>query len=199
MAKAKSKQGSKSVPSYNAAVAQCAKTFAPIIAGIIDAAGASVSRSMQAVGAIKLLAATLKGAEYTQAVAELFGNGLKGKEHNAGTLAGSIGKDDAAAVTIRNFLSHCRTVANAWNRTDVREAAEANGIRKARDVAKPKAVNESGEAAPPVTFEAMLSVAIKERGLAAVLAMVESACNADAKTLEASAVHDLRVKLGAKS
>jgi len=199
MAKAKSKQGSKPVPSYNAAVAKCAAVFTEVISAIRGAQIASVSRSTKAVAAIKALAAMLKGAEYTQAVSELFGNGLKGKEHNAGTLAGSIGKDDAAAVTIRNFLSHCRTVANAWNRTDVREAAEANGIRKARDVAKPKAVNESGEAAPPVTFEAMLSVAIKERGLAAVLAMVESACNADAKTLEASAVHDLRVKLGAKS
>lgn len=162
---------------------------------------ASVSRSKDAVVAIATLYATLPdAAEYQKAVALIFGNAKKSKaEKDPGLLSKKL--DAKCPVTIRSFLSQCRTVAVNWGTPSVREAAEKSGIRAGYDAAKPKAEAESSskattaaDAKEPTLIE-IVAKTVEMGDATKMLKMLESAFVSAKKPIHAKIVHDAAVAL----
>lgn len=197
------------------AVAATIKAFTPLLGGMIAdaqaASAASQSRSKSAAEAIAALYASVSDADARKgAIVEVFGNGIKGKAHVKGKLAESLPKD--APVSVRSFLSQCRSTAESWNNTvtvegadgkphtcKVADVAAERGIRAAYDAAKPKAppADDAPSAKAP-TLSELIAEKIKADGVVSVLAIVESACKATAKVLEQERVHATIVALSAK-
>jgi hypothetical protein len=136
-------------------------TLLPIFAGLQDRTSENVtlgtSRSAAIVAVIKTLHET--STDYSADCVKVLGDGNKGTkkdEGTKGTLADALTAKygNALHVAVRNELAYARIVAANWNIVAVREAAEKSGLRKARDVAKPKAAPEAAPAAPaaPVTY-----------------------------------------------
>lgn len=115
------------------------------------------SRSASICATIKALHES--STDYAADCVTLFGDGLKHTKKAAGvkgTLADALVAkySDKLHVNVRAEISRARTVAANWNNPAVRDAAEKSGIRKAYDVAKPKAASEATPVAPvtPVAY-----------------------------------------------
>jgi len=162
-------------------------------------ASATESRSATICSAIATLYAAMPDtSEYKSAVVSIFGNGVRGKENVKGTLAEELDKANVKDVIVRNTLAHARTVAENFGNADVRKSAAESGLRKARDLAKPKAAAETETPTTPavkMTTLEVIAAAIKEHGIATVLGMVESCLTAMADPIRAQVVHDARVKV----
>lgn len=189
---------------FDSAVASCESAFLPILTGFAASLqqqqAEAASRSKAAVAAIGTLFAALPDPEdYKRAVVALFGNGLRGKAKEAGSLSAKL--DAKAPVTIRAFLSQCRTVASSWTAPGVKDAAEKSGVRAGYDAAKPKAEAEvkadaAKAEAKPITLPELIGQMIGTLGGdVSVLKMVESALIAAKKPIHAQAVHDAAVKI----
>jgi hypothetical protein len=108
-------------------------------------AGAT-SRSATVCAAIKTLHET--STDFGADCVAWLGDGKKSTKLDAGvkgTLADALVAKygDKLHVNVRAEISRVRTVAQNWNRQDVRDAAEKSGIRKAYDTAKPRAAPEA--------------------------------------------------------
>lgn len=195
-----------------AAVAACVASFLPILGSMVAdleaASAASKSRSKLAADAISHLYASISDADARKlAIVEVFGNGERGKSNVRGKLAESLAAD--APISVKSFLAHARATAVNWlapvnvevegkpTTTTVGAIAADRGIRAAYDATKPAKVAPE-PASKPVTLAEMIAAEVKAGNVAAVLGMVESACVAAAKTLEAARVHDARVALASK-
>jgi len=198
MANAKSKPAVRKPAS---AVAVAVATLFPVLAQqdvmAQESAKATESRSKTIVAAIATLFASSK--DYKADVVAVFGNGTRGKDNIKGQLAEKLDAAKITALVVRNTLSHARTVAVNWTNADVRKAAEESGLRKARDVAKPKAEPEAKDAGAgtvkTVGDVEMVAQLIARNGLAQLMGMIESACVARADTIRAGIVHDARTAI----
>jgi len=187
----------------------------PIIAGALsDYTAAQVgmqSRSKNATEAIGALYASISDAEQRKAaIVEVFGNGERGKANVRGKLAESLAKD--APISIKSFLAHCRSVAVNYltpvkvegadgkeTTTTVGAVAAERGIRAGYDAAKPpKSEPDAPVSTKPPTLSELVAAKIAADGVVAMLAIVESACKATARTLEGDKVHATIVALSAK-
>lgn len=112
-------------------------------------AGEAKSRSATVVAAIKTLWETAE--DKVAAGIATFGDGLSTKESVKGELWTKLHADGVKSGQVYNTLAWGRTVYAHFGHAEVRKAALESGLRKARDVAKPKAkaeASEKAEAAP---------------------------------------------------
>lgn len=209
----RSKKSPAVVSPVAAAVAACVASFVPILGAMVAdveaASAASASRSKLAADAIGHLYASISDADARKlALVEVFGNGERGKANVRGKLAESLAKD--APISVKSFLAHTRAAAMNWlspvnvevegkptTTTTVGAIAAERGIRAAYDATKPPK-EPPAPPSKPVTLSEMIAAEVKAGNVAAVLGMVESACTALAKTIEAAKVHDARIALASK-
>jgi len=154
---AKNAKQDKQVPATQTPIAIALATLFPLFSALQNRTSENVtlgaSRSAGIVAAIKTLHAT--STDYAADCVALLGDANKGTKKSdgtKGTLADSLVAEfgDKLSVVTRNELAYARIVAENWNIVAVREAAEKSGLRKARDVAKPKAPPEDVPVAAPV-------------------------------------------------
>jgi len=112
------------------------------------------SRSAGIVAAIGTLHKT--STDFAADRVALLGDANKGTKRADGTkgalveaLSAKYGAN-SLHVSVRNECAWARIVCENWNVPAVREAAEKSGLRKARDVAKPKAKPETSATPPSV-------------------------------------------------
>ncbi len=190
-----------------AAVKRAHDAILPILIGADRAASeaksAGESRSKQIVAAVSDLSASIADpVAYGNACAGLFGNGKRGKENAPGDLAAELKTAGATSLQVKTLLSWTRTLAADFRKPHVAKAATESGLRAGYEAAKygpegKKAAPATAEA-PAITGPEWIAAEVKEGRVAALMGMIESACVACAKTIEAARIHEARIALAAK-
>jgi len=204
MAKAKTKP--QALNPVAAAVKRAHDAILPVLIGADRAAAeskvAGESRSKQIVAAVSDLSASITDpVAYANACAGLFGNGKRGKENAPGDLSAELKTAGATSLQVKTLLSWTRALAADFRKSHVAKAATESGLRAGYEAAKygpdGKKAAPAQEAAP-VTGAEWIAAEVRAGHVAGLLGMIESACVACAKTIEAARVHETRIALAAK-
>lgn len=155
----------------------------------------SGSNSADALATIVTLRKTLQdNAQYSAAVVEIFGNGLKGKSHTKGKLAESFDSDNLRLISAT--LCQWRTVARSFVESFDEEAVSKSTMRAMYTALTKKPKAEPNAAATPAPAASVVSAkdfeAWARENPALAFEVLERAMIARKETIKASALHAMR-------